>query len=263
MNRFLRALWTAVVVLGVGLVIGGMVAQLGGGTGVDHRPALVGMALVAVWIVVRVVARPARDVPEAGGPGRAGVVGYVLVLVLGVTVAVYPAREAIGDRVQAIGDNEPSFDMREPEALEAALAAFSERAGHRQVVEVTLNRSMVWARMPIEPGELLVRVWGYQDGDLTEAGRGNDAIHPTSADEQFSLDEVAWDQILPAWNRARAEFVAETGEEPTGAIEIYVRRTRGDEPRTGPVQVHFSFPGAARWRYSMNADGSGLTREQR
>ncbi|MGP4114741.1 hypothetical protein ACTWP5_28025 [Streptomyces sp. 4N509B] len=260
MNRFVRPLWTVVVLLGVGLVVGGMVARIVGGTGVDNRPALVGVVLVGVWLVARVVVGRGLDVPKGGGPGRA--VGHALVLALGLLLAVCPSREAIVDRVQAVGDDEPAVDLREPEALEAALAALSDRAGHRQVTKVTMNATVVWARVPVEPGERWVRLLGYQQGEVTEAGRGNDAIQPLSADEQFSMDEVAWDEILPAFERARAEYVAENGEEPAGASEIHVRRVWGDDSRSGPVRIDFALVGEGSWRYSMEADGSGLARDQ-
>ncbi|WP_062204725.1 hypothetical protein [Streptomyces sp. NBRC 109706] len=260
MDRFVRPLWAVVVLLGVGLVVGGMVAQaVGGGEGVDHRPALVGIVLVVVWLVARVVRGRELDLPKGGGPGRA--VGRALVLALGLLLAVYPSREAIVDRVEAIGDEKPAVPIHEPEALEAALAALSDRAGHRQATEVTISTAAVWAHMPIEPGERWVRLWGYQQGDVTEAGRGNDAIQPLSADGQFSLDEVAWDEIQPAFERARAEFVAENGEEPAGYSEIHVRRVRGDGPGNGPLRIDFGFVGDGRWHYSMDADGSGLARD--
>ncbi|MDT0268665.1 hypothetical protein RM844_20475 [Streptomyces sp. DSM 44915] len=260
MNRFVRPLWTVVVLLGFGLIVGGMVAQFVGGTGVDNRPALVGMVLVAVWAVARVVWGRGLDSPKGGGPGRA--VGHALVLALGLLLAVYPSRAAIVDGVRAAGDDKPGVDMREPEELEAALAALSERAGHRQVVDVTITPVVVWARVPVEPGEWDVRLWGYQQGEITEAGRDNNAVQPPSADEQFSMDEVAWDEILPAVERASAEYVAEHGEEPDGVTEIHVRRGWDDASQTEPVRIDFALVSDGRWQYTMEADGSGLARDQ-
>ncbi|SOD63736.1 hypothetical protein SAMN06297387_11293 [Streptomyces zhaozhouensis] len=261
MNRLVRPLGAAVVLLGVGLIAGGMIARFIGGTGVDNRPALVGMALAGVWVLTRVVTGRRLELPGRGGAGSA--VGRALVLTLGLLLAVYPSRGEVVDGVRAIGDDKPTVDLREPQALEDALAALGDRAGHRRVTEVTINESAVWASAPVEPGEWQVRLRGYQQGEVTEAGRGNDAVQPSSAGQQFSMDEVAWDEILPAHERATAEYVAENGEEPAGTTEIHVRRTWGEDgARNGPVRIEFALVGDGRWRYSMEADGSGLARDQ-
>lgn len=187
---------------------------------------------------------------------------FLPLFVAGIFLSLYPERAAISDQIDVLLQGRQHADLRAPEKLRLAIEALRDEAGHNQVTDVTINSGMIYTRAPLVPGEIRTSLLQYTDGEVHNWGSKNHALYPRSTEEEFSLEDVTWEKILPIWEEAKADFVEMNGNEPSGASEIHVQRSWGETPRSGPVKITFNFVGGKPWgwQYSANADGSGLNR---
>ncbi|UOR00701.1 hypothetical protein MUN77_11105 [Leucobacter allii] len=180
------------------------------------------------------------------GTGRRGrplrMLGYALVLAVGVGIVLAPYRVAVAQTLAAIPEGRLHADLRSPEDLEAAVSALGHEIGHGNLVDVVVTDEYVIVDAPLSPGAIETDSWMYRGG-LVER-RGAATIQPETELEQFDARDVDWAALWPAVEATAAEAGVTALDEVTLTLG---RGTDSDiESETfgravGPVEVGFSF----------------------
>ena len=195
-----------------------------------------------------------RPIVGVGRRGR-GVrfVVFALAVVAGAAVVVLPFRVGLMQTVEALQHGRLHADLRQPEALEQAIASLEREIGHGTASDAVVFDDMITVEAPIVPGERASDDWIYRGGVVEH--RGPSLIQPEDAGEQFELSDVDWSRLMPAVSEAGGLTEVASNEETSFSV------SRGFAGEDGPalVEVRFSFedPYHSAW-FVMRADGSGL-----
>lgn len=196
--------------------------------------------------------RPLISTSRRGRPLRA--LAFTLVMLLTAGLLLLPQRAAVEQTLAALPEGRLHLDLRSPDGIAAALGAVQEGAGHDRVMGVVIMEDLVVVDAPVAAGEVNTDEWTYRRGHLERTGPT--LIQPDVAQEQFAVDDVAWETLWPAAEQAAAE----QGLEGPGDVSFSVSRDLAEDGGwTGPVLVRFSVGDEyTETFYVMEADGTGL-----
>ncbi|GAA1323948.1 hypothetical protein ACFSWE_13810 [Leucobacter albus] len=188
------------------------------------------------------------------------IAAFVLAGMLAGAAVVFPYRAGLAETVAAIPEGRFHADLREPAALDRALAALAQEIGHDRVVSVTVSEDLVSVNAPLTPESLNVDRWYYRKGSVTHDGPGSP--QPETLSEQFGLGELDAGAILREIERAAEEVGVSDLDGVMYSASRELAQTEADPwntERSGPVSASFVInDGYRSASFRVAADGSEL-----
>ena len=175
---------------------------------VPHIPVLPpGTRKVPTWGLIRLNADGTSGLPVVNAQTRrrkqvkrfAGVVGFVL----GLSIIFYPHLDDVKYWTSSAVSGHAQLDHRSAEQLRMGAAKLSDAAGHDRAVSLTVFSNQLLASMPVTPGEELMQEWRY--AKMNAAKRDIPCTNTSSAEAEFSLNEIQWDKIWPLVEASAAQ----------------------------------------------------------
>ena len=189
---------------------------------------------------------------------------YLVVAVAAAVLVALPYRTAITQSVTAWTQGQWRPDYRNADILQHAFDELRAQTGDTQVFEVRASKDMIWITAPVSDGAIEADDWMYRDGSLEKYSASS--VQPDDAREQFPVDDVAWDRLLPTAEKAAAQ-VNLTGSDQETSFTASRSRSDADTDSDdygldiGPVELIFSLSDAYHsYTFTTDADGGNLTK---